>query len=206
MNGKKEEQREFFEEFKEPEQHRDRLRKRYIPSKRFFVTVSLENLVLFCIIVIMVIVLSFSLGVERGKRFDIAKETVIEKEAAPALRAEVSAIEKELPARLKAGGPARLKAGGPARLKAGGPARLKAGGPAPTAAAKYTIQVATFRKESAVDEEIKRLKKNGFSAFTVPSKDMFQVRVGKYATLEEAKSDLRKLRERYKDCFVRDIK
>jgi len=181
MDGKKEEQKEFFEEFKRPERHRDRLRKRYISSKRFFVTVSLENLVLFCIIVIMVLVLSFSLGVEKGKRFDIAKETVIEKEAAPALKAELSSIEKELPA-------------------------SPSGGPAPKAAAKYTIQVATFRKESAVDEEIKRLKKNGFSAFTVPSKDMLQVRVGKYATLEEAKSDLRKLRERYKDCFVRDIK
>lgn len=182
MDEKKEEQQEFFEEFKKPERHRDRLRKRYISSKRFFVTVSLENLVLFCIIVIMVIVLSFSLGVERGKRFDIVKETVVEKEAAPALKAEFSVIEKEPPA------------------------RLKAGGPAPKAAAKYTIQVATFRKESAVDEEIKRLKKNGFSAFTVPIKDMFQVSVGKYATLEEAEPDLRKLRERYKDCFVRDIK
>jgi len=181
MEIRKEEQREFFEEFKKPERAVDRLRKKYMSHRRFFVTVPVENMVLASIFAILLIVFAFSLGVERGKglgdfgiaridkipeRVEIAEEVVL---PAPEKKSLSSTITETLPA------------------------------------PKYTIQAATFRKEATAGQEIASLEKEGFTAFMAQKGDFFQVCVGKYVTAEEAEADLTKIKTKYNDGYLRKI-
>ena len=69
----------------------------------------------------------------------------------------------------------------------------------------YTIQTIAFRKEEVARREKESLEKKGFSVFIIPGNSFYQVCVGKYGTVEEAKADLSKLKGKYGDCFVRDI-
>jgi len=166
-------QPELFDEFKKPKRAIDRLREKYVPHKRFFVTISIENLVLISISVIMVVVLFFSLGVERGKRIKVISPVVITERP------------KEIVEKPKITTPAEeiTKISEKKNLTA------------------YTVQVMTIRNEAAADKEINALKKKGHSAFIIPSGEFYQVCIGRYETLEEAKKAKQQLRSRYKDCF-----
>jgi len=194
MTQKKEEQHEFFEEFKKPKRGMEKLRERYIPTKRLFVTVSIENLVLFSIMIILAAVLSFSLGVERGRRI-IGKHVVI-----PAI--EVSATNSEPDAPLTNEESKGAVFEEPALTTIAQEAEVFSSG---GAILKYTIQTIAFRKEEVARREKEALEGEGFSVFIIPGNNFFQVCVGRYSTTEKAKADLPRLKEKYDDCFVRDI-
>jgi len=188
IDQKKEEQREFFDEFNRPKSAADRLRQKYISRKKFFVTVSIENLVLFAIITILCVVFSFSLGVERGKHFGTVELANID--------IEVKGIKSES---------INLTAEAPVTKKALiSTKEIPVDAPIKTTP-KYAIQAATFRKAETAKKEVELLKKEGFQAFIVESNDLFQVRIGKYDTSGEAKTVLKKLKEKYSDCFVKKI-
>ena len=67
----------------------------------------------------------------------------------------------------------------------------------------YTIQLVTYKRQSLADEDVSKLKRQGHTAFIIPSGDYFQVCAGQYTNKEEAKKDLATFSIRYKDCFLR---
>ncbi len=69
----------------------------------------------------------------------------------------------------------------------------------------YTVQVASFRKKVYAEKEAMDLKKKGYEIFVVPKGDYSIVCVGKFAYKNEANQMSRKLRKRYKDCLVRSL-
>ena len=172
----------------------EKLRERYIPTKRLFVTISTENLVLFSIIIILAAVLSFSMGVERGKRI-IGKRVIM-----PTI--EVSAINSESNTPLTNEENEKAAFEEPASGTIAQEAELF---PLMETTPAYTIQTIAFRKEEVARREKESLEKKGFSVFIIPGNSFYQVCVGKYGTVEEAKADLSKLKGKYGDCFVRDI-
>ncbi len=82
-NYNKEEQREFFPEFKSSGKRRfEYFKKDLTLGKKMILSISWENLVLSVIVLIMLLALFFSLGVEKGK------VTAMKKEPTPAERVQ----------------------------------------------------------------------------------------------------------------------
>jgi cell division protein FtsN len=191
MGQLREEQKEFFQEFGKPKKGIERLMRRYIPSKRFFVTLSIENMVLSTITVIMVVVAAFSLGVERGKRIARTEKIKVDIESREAGAADVAPKETIMPELLPKETP-KEKEEAPKKAKV----LVKKKG-------KYAIQVVSFKNEARAKKKIEEFKEDGFDAFIIPAENWFQICVGRYATTEEAKTDLNRLKADYKDCFIR---
>jgi len=185
---KTEEQQEFFKEFKGPKSGIDKIREKYIPPKWPFITVSIENLVFITIIIIMVTVLSFSLGVERGKRLGNAKIIRPEK--------NYTKIEKKItkPAFLKD----NLDNTQAAEVKQEQVIiRDKT--------RRYTIQIVAYRDKGTAEKKVSSLREEKRSAFIIPENGLFQVCIGRYKTLKEAKADVKNLQSKYSDCFTRSV-
>ncbi len=78
--------------------------------------------------------------------------------------------------------------------------------PALVAGAKrYAIQVAAFGRRSDAEEMAARLTKGGLDTHVDGVARPFRVRVGHYATLAEAATELRKLKERKMAGFVTEL-
>lgn len=85
--------------------------------------------------------------------------------------------------------------------------------PAKLAAAKsvpggsYTVQLVTYKLEAQAQREIERLKTSGRNGFVIPSGRYYQVCADRFQTRGEAASALKRLRleNRYHDAFVRPV-
>ncbi|MCM8770429.1 MAG: SPOR domain-containing protein [Candidatus Omnitrophica bacterium] len=69
----------------------------------------------------------------------------------------------------------------------------------------YTIQVASFKAKNEALKEVELLKKKGFDSVVLPKGKYLIVCVGNYPTKEEAKISLDKLKKKYQDCFIRRL-
>lgn len=70
----------------------------------------------------------------------------------------------------------------------------------------YTIQIATFKSFSLAKKEAQKVESSGEPVKIVSKKGYYKIYVGRFKTKKEAKSLLNKLKETYKDCFIRRIK
>lgn len=69
----------------------------------------------------------------------------------------------------------------------------------------YTIQVASYQNKRYAEKEAERLRKKGLSPLIL-SKGKFSVLcVGNFSNREIAKSLLSKLKEHYRDCYIRRL-
>ena len=164
-------------------------------------TVSLENIIVVCIIFIMATVFVFSLGVERGKRIT---QTISLPEKLPAVKAgqtEPPAVSKEIwkEDRPVVGvGAVRNKIQQPAPAAPGNPQKKKI-------QEQYTVQIASFKEKQSAHREAKRLEGKGWKTFVFLKGTYSIVCVGYFAEENEAKAFSRKLKDQYKDCLVRRL-
>jgi len=173
------------------------------PGRAFYVfrdlMVSMDNLVVICIVCLMSWVLFFSMGVERGKKVAVAAEgdekvisgqteksdimepsvgvsgVVEEKahtEAAPIEPQEVLPLPEELKNAIESG---------------------------------YTIQVASFKTEKNAHKEATKLTSVGHDSFVVSKGTYSIVCVGKFSGKGEAKEYANKIRGQYKDYIIRNL-
>jgi len=165
--------------------------------KKIILNLSYENLVMLSIIVIMLTVVFFSLGVEKGKKVALKNSVPLtaeayhrkpdrEEQAAP--MEQVNLSEKAPAEKPDAAQPAKEQ-------KEALSVHVK----------PYTIQVVAFKKERNAKKEIALIKRKGREAFIIPTKDWFQVCSGRYANMEEAKGDLGALKIKYPTCYIRKI-
>ena len=70
---------------------------------------------------------------------------------------------------------------------------------------QYTIQVASFKTETAARKEAERLSKRGIEARVMPRGDFVLVCVGNFFKREEAKIRIAELKKIYHDCFIRRL-
>lgn len=182
MDEKRQVQKELFDEFT-PSQKRRQPRNAFNPKPKKVFTLFFEHLVLVSIGVIMIAVVAFSLGVEKGKRiakkegYDISvsvngvNEKASSKEVEHVEAAPVEVIEKpqvQLPER-------------------------------------YTIQVASFVKKEIADKEASLLKAQGFDGFVLEKGKYSILCIGRFASRDNASKEQKLLRKKYSDCLIRKI-
>lgn len=156
------------------------------------------------IAVIFVGLVSFSLGVEKGKK-QIARAAPRETSApfVPLSEAISGAAVSDKPQKPAPGVPKEqgdLLAKNQNQLKIAKPLQGVI-----TAKDQYTIQVASILRVENVKKELSRLENNGYSAFWLVKGKYTVICVGKFAAKGHAQDSLAKLKNKYPDCQVRKL-
>ena len=189
------------------------------------IVLSFENLVVVFVFIIVSLIVAFSVGVERG-RYNVALAHSAAQAAIPVQTSLTPVVPAGArPAQNLAGKPAypadksvrfvsgtaeaaRMMPAPAPVLPAMGKIALRPG--SGTASEKvvdkgYTIQVASYKKESYAQKEAMDLKSQGINSRVMPKGNFLIVCVGRYSSQDEAKGMLNKLKKRYKDCMVRSL-
>ena len=69
----------------------------------------------------------------------------------------------------------------------------------------YAIQVASFKKTNSANKEMSSLKEKDFKSYVVNKGEYLCVFVGNFYNKKEAKNFLKKLKQKYDDCFIRKL-
>lgn len=184
-------------------------------------TLSAEHIIVSAIIFVMVTVLFFSFGVEKGKR--MVRVSILE---AAGISRTVEVVPPETPgvvsSRLLAGrgeaqaAPAvtvsplaeketlRSPRGGLETPVEASP-KMEAQPQKKDAKDIFTIQVASFNSPQSAQKEAMLLKQKGYDIFVLPKGKHSIVCVGKFGQRNEAKAFSNKLKNRYNDCLVRRL-
>jgi septal ring-binding cell division protein DamX len=171
-------------------------RPRYMAAQ---MSLSLENLVIFAIVAIMVVIFSFSLGIERGKGVALTPAAEAGSDAK-----EVKEVKdfKADTQKMKAA-PSSSKAVVKAKTPAAAPlvAMAKSAG-----TGAYTLQVASYKGIKSAQREADKLKQKGFdNVYVLPKGTYTIVCVGNFQNKEDASGIKRQLNNRYQGSVVRRL-
>jgi cell division septation protein DedD len=184
------------------------------PPPRFLfssVTLSGENIIVLTVFIFLVIIVSFSVGVERGKSFAARSVSVVDQ--ATALKTQVVQKPVNVPNSNVVSRPQTQVPPAPSKIAQQNVVVQK--NTAPAAAVKsvspsvfggfYTVQVASFKKQEFAEDEAHGLKAKGYETFIVPKGQHLIVCAGRFGDQGEAKVFSGKLKSKYKDCLVRRL-
>lgn len=160
------------------------------PEKKRY-SVSLENICIGAVILVVLLVLSFVLGIEKGKLISPARLRPASGRAA----APSTAAERPLP------GTDGVQADREVHTEIKTPEQ-----PEDSAQEKkqgFTIQVASFKNRERAEKEIEYLAKEGYSAEICKKGDYLAIFVGEYSSKDDARPHWEKLKKHYNDCFIR---
>lgn len=158
-----------------------------------------QKLVLKGITLILISLLAYSRGVEKGKRLAVnsagglTQNTAVKEAAAvvtsvnsnPVVPMAVSAVDKNtvIPKPPEAAIVAKTESG----------------------KQNYTIQVASISKDKNAKSELARLRNKGYTAFSLVKGKYTVICVGKFEEKVEAVNNLEKLKVKYPDCQIRRL-
>lgn len=161
---------------------------------------SCKKNIFFFIIFLFVSLISFSLGIERGK--SVAKFTAIrniadedtqtpskETIAVPPIEQQSVVREEKTPVASSVAKEKKEKTKNKEEFKK----------------ANYTIQVASVLQKKNINTELSKLKSKGYSAFSLPKGKYTVICVGKFNLKEEARQFLQKLKTKYPDSQIRRL-
>ncbi|MFA5410325.1 MAG: SPOR domain-containing protein [Candidatus Omnitrophota bacterium] len=140
-----------------------------------------EKRIIMIILFIVTGIVSFSLGVEKGR--SLVRR--LPKTAAPRIDL---AREQEQPVR-------------PVNKPAPEPQPVRVAEPV----GNYTIQVATYQARAHAEREARLLKKKGLSTAVVSKGRFIILCVGNFTDEKTARSMLTELKKQYRDCFIRRL-
>ncbi len=169
------------------------------------VSLSLENLVILTIVAIMLVIFSFSMGIERGKKMAMAAPVTTGNQAfAGATAAPVEAKDKADVQKVK-GTPAPVqtlvKTKALVEVAQDRAVAVKVSVPG-----AYTLQVASYKAQKFAQREADKLKQKGFNDVYVLAKGAYTiVCVGNFQKKEDASDVRRQLKSRYQDFVVRRL-
>jgi len=179
-----------------------------IPKTSFlektFVTLRLDQTIGLTLVLLVIYVLTFSWGVEKGK--SSRDSQVIRSVPAEVLSSETS--QTVVASVVKTPSIAMMDKSAPKEVPI-----AVAEAPKPVAKVmksdgKYTIQHVTYITQSAADREIQKLTKMGYSSFVIPSGKHLQVCIAVFQSRQEASQLLKQLRGQglvSGDAYVRPI-
>ena len=179
-----------------------------IKARRFTIkalTLSVENIIVVSIVLLMVVVVFFSFGVERGKhiadvsegpeKINLANETKGAIIAAPLEAQDMDEAKIQVLSDQN-----RPKVLEPHEEILELPVGIER-----EPDNYYTIQVASFKLEKSAQREAMGLKQRGYDTLVVPKGSYSIVCVGKFTQRHDAKAFSTQLRSKYKDCLVRRL-
>ncbi|MFC1645612.1 SPOR domain-containing protein [Candidatus Omnitrophota bacterium] len=188
MTHKQQTQLEIFEQShrikKGPRPHSDTLEK--VADFKFPAQLCIK---LACIIIVVII--SFALGVERGKILSKKKvSTRVLADREPAKINKEVATKNDKIQKVPLDNKKLEKKEESDKIQHSG----------------YIIQVASYKKNSSyIDREIAKLKRNGYDTITISGNKYMGICAGKFSNKKEAQKYLKQLQRTYKDCFIRKI-
>jgi hypothetical protein len=145
-----------------------------------------EKTILISIFFIITSIISFSLGVEKGKKmtalrvspnFDMADKTETKSRSAEADSVTVTDTKPNIQPKVIE----------------------------KTLMQGYTIQVASFRTKTGAQREVESLRKKGLSSLVLTKGNFIIVCVGNFPDQKQAASLLTKLKKEYQGCYIRRL-
>jgi len=168
-------QKELFKEFKREETGLKRIAGRITQKKKSSsLHFSIESAAVIAIALIMGLVVSFALGVERGKRITATPREAVIPEKAPKEKVEPKKIEEEVRVTKK-----------------------------PLTSYPYLVQLISYKEKHKAEEELRGLSQKGHRALIIPSGEWFQVCAGGYENFKDAEIAKKEFEKTYIGCFVR---
>ncbi|MBD3246948.1 MAG: hypothetical protein GF333_08100 [Candidatus Omnitrophica bacterium] len=183
-------------------------------KKKYSLTLALDTLILIGIVFGLLLTITFSLGVERGRKMaylDQEKQNILpefaqhnssrianipETEPDESLTPEIPETAEE------ASEPPLREVAAPEPVEE--PPRETA--PEPTSTdTGYRIQVATYVHKSRAQKEAQRLKEQDFPTIVEQQGQYSVLFVGNFPRRNLAEAQMRKLKKRYSDCFIKKI-
>lgn len=182
-----------------------------------FIRVPIEYTVIFGIVVLVLVVVSYAVGVERGKGMaqvsavpdDYSQETTIKETVQKSSGKNAPLILREVEEELFDDETSLEETGKePALPEKSVPAVVPSSKQTVSADAKalYTVQLISYKSEKYCSDEIEKLKKDGVNARMEKKGDIFQIYATGYSTMDEARKAQDKLSKKYPDCYIRRIK
>ena len=154
-----------------------------------------EKTILLIIVIIVSGIVSFSFGVEKGKKITVSQANPRFDTAAIQLKTQP--VMAALPANELT--PAQKQSAVVAAARKTGAPRTEESGGA------YTIQLASYSSRSNALKELTTLKKKGFSALILSRGKYVVLCVGNFSSEEKAQVLLSEFKKRYKTCTVRRL-
>jgi cell division septation protein DedD len=174
--------------------------KRYTVFRSLNITV--DNMVIGSIVLVMVFLLVFSIGVERGKQLawgeknpvQIDQNSVsLQSSLSPSMINDSTETVTQTISLPPDDGPEN-------------PVASPATDTVPkTPDEGFTVQIATYKGEKRAREVVEQLQKLGHESFFLSKGEYVIVCVGKFSGKNEAKKYSLELKKKYKDCYVRRI-
>jgi len=149
-----------------------------------------EKTILIIIGMVISCIISFSLGVERGKNISMNKPNSYFDVAYTPQAPIVKAAEKQITVEAKSKDNIKINQQEQTQL-------LEKQG--------YVIQLASYKSKANAQKEIESLKKKGLSPVLVSKGNYAVVCVGNLFNRETAQSLLSELKKRYRDCYIRRL-
>lgn len=191
-------QKELFE-FEAPKKQPRRFGQ-FFQKADFALSLSAEKLVFISIGILMLLVVSFALGVEKGKAIS---GKVVEVSPIPA-QAQSQRVPARAPVQQMAQPKEKTQT---STINAVTNVTAKEKLPAAQNLADknkpYTIVAAAFSKETYATKEATRLKGSGFDAFVIKRDPYYLACVGSFVNKDGAKTVLNRVKQMYKDAYVR---
>ncbi len=158
-----------------------------------------ENLVLFIIAFILLLIITFSFGIERGKRLRLLPQSFNRQVSNFAQKVQVTPYEEKKPTKQKA---PEIETTAPPSvqytdLTSKKPIQIS------TAAPSSYLIVAAFTNRSLAEKEKERLLKIGVSSFIAPSGRFYEIKIGPFTNKDDAINLQKRLKRFYKDCYIR---
>ncbi len=172
-------EKDLFEQFQEADKNIKRKTRFLLPRIKDCLTITYENIIFLLIGFVISCIIFFSLGVEKGRR-DIDRgfsKGLFSTSSNNIIRAESRIVAESNDVQEKE--------------------------KARSLRQEYIIQLAAFKTKSSAEEQMKKLRQDGFAAEVKKSGDYYQLYVGGFDKKTGAEKVLSKLRERYKDCYIK---
>jgi len=166
-------------------------------NKQYEVRLRLDALILSSVVMILLLALSFSLGVERGKRSLVSPSN---RHAATATTPAPSISTKETLV-----SPQQTILAATKQYSYHEPEEAVTETVLKSPSQGYRIQVASFRKEDSARKETQWLRQKGYKAYHNRSGNYIVIYVGEYKDITTAKAALQLLRKKYKDCILKKL-
>lgn len=166
------------------------------------VTLGLDRIVFIAIGIILVMVVVFAIGVERGKSIERAEIEPIRVKTAPESTAAIDAAAQ--PTQPVQPSPAKptVAATVPAQ-KVVQPPAVRQEIPTDIGSKPYTIVAGSFRGKDAAQSAASTLKKAGLAAYVTQNDPFFVVCVGGYSSRGAAQDTFTKVKRSFKDAYIK---
>ncbi|MFC1514347.1 SPOR domain-containing protein [Candidatus Omnitrophota bacterium] len=172
-------------------------------KERRMIALSMDKLYLVGIVLLVALIAAFSMGVERGRRLNLA--------GLDTQNIEEQAVTKDIfpPEPIPFEPAISVPAAVVETVKVAVVKEIKPQAAAPEPADQslyYSIQVASYKNRATAETEAKDLKSKGYEpVYVKPGDTWTALCVGKFKTIDDARGLAKRLRSRYSDCFIRKL-